>query len=248
MWCFFDESYPPEGGVTSVFACLMEEATVRRLDQILYKARMDHYGPKHAKDLKRELKGSALLSKNTFRIKAASGYSKNHELTAQVLDECAKSDPPILVFGSAVYGASDLLKKLDGDRLMTPVRDILNKVSVAGKQLQPNGRVNLVFDEQLGAQTEIAMQIRQFVSGVKLSNVSHYPLVSVSNVSPGIQLADIGAFILGKRAAGSLNFQPWLTRLKKLEWKGLVDGRQRWGVQRYDKATDGTFQIREKWQ
>jgi len=107
--------------------------------------------------------------------------------------------------------------------------------------------VNLVFDEKL-ADRDAAISIRRFVSGVELPNVSHYPLVGVSHVSPGIQLADIGAYILGRRAVGNKSFQVWLTRLRNLEWSGQVEGRGRMGIQRWDSLPGGQVKVRKKWE
>jgi len=107
--CFFDESYPPEGVVTSVLACLMRNETVRELDQIMYRARHTHFGKKHAHTLLYELKGKDLLSSASFRMAKKHGYSINHALVQDVLAGCAKAkeEHKILVFGAAVYGAGE---------------------------------------------------------------------------------------------------------------------------------------------
>jgi hypothetical protein len=105
----------------------------------------------------------------------------------------------------------------------------------------------VVFDEK-AADRDVSISLRRYVSGVKLPNVSHYPLVGVSHVSPGIQLADIGAFILGRRAAGDKRFNTWLTLLRSLEWSGFVDGYERTGIQRWDMLDDGRFRVRKRWE
>ena len=245
---FFDESYPPEGGVTSVIACLMRNETVRELDQIIYRARRTHFGQKHARDLRCELKGKELLSSNSFRMAAKHGYSINHALVQEVLAECteAQEEHNILVFGAAVYGAKDILKRVGEEKLAFPIVEVLRRVSTAAEELAAGRTVNLVFDEKL-ADRDAAIAIRRFVSGVKLPNVSHYPLVGVSHVSPGIQLADIGAYILGRRAAGDARFKVWLTRLRNLEWSGQVRGYNRMGIQRWDSLPDGRVRVRKTW-
>lgn len=251
MWCFFDESYPPEGGVTSVIACLMRNETVRELDQILYSARQTHFGRENARELRHELKGKDLLSSTSFRKAEKHGYSINHALVQDVLAKCATAtaDHKILIFGAAVYGvgAKDILKRVGKETLTFPIVEVLKRVSAAATELATGRIVNLVFDEKL-ADRDAAISIRRFVSGVKLPNVSHYPLVGVSHVSPGIQLADIGAYILGRRAVGDKRFQVWLTRLRNLEWSGQVDGRNRMGIQRWDSLPDGRAKVRKKWE
>jgi hypothetical protein len=124
--------------------------------------------------------------------------------------------------------------------------DILNKVSAAAEEFKDDWSVTLVFDEQL-AELETAISIRRFVSGVKLPNVSHYPLMGVSHVSPGVQLADIGAYVIGRRAADP-RFEKWLRMVRNLEWTGKVDGRNRPGIQRWDYSTDGKVTVRQKWE
>lgn len=248
MWCFFDESYPPECGVTSVIACLMRNETVRELDQIIYRAQRTHFGRKRARNLRYELKGRELLSANSFRMAERHGYSINHSLVQDVLADCAKAEEEhrILVFGAAVYGAQDILKRVGEEKLAFPIVEILRRVSVAARDLAAGRAVNLVFDEKL-ADRDASISIRRFVSGVKLPNVSHYPLVGVSHVSPGIQLADIGAYILGRRAAGDERFKVWLTRLRNLEWSGVVGKYNRMGIQRWDSLPDGRVTVRKRW-
>jgi len=154
---------------------------------------------------------------------------------------------PVLVFGAVVYGAQDILKQTGLRRLNYPFVELLRRVSAAASGLASDRSVNLVFDEKL-TDRDVAISIRRFVSGVRLPNVSHYPLVGVSHVSPGIQLADIGAYILGTRSVGDRRFTPWLTRLRNLEWSGQVNGRNRMGIQRWDALPDGIAKVRERWE
>ncbi len=88
----------------------------------------------------------------------------------------------------------------------------------------------------------MATAVKRFVSGVRLPNVSHYPLVGVSHVTPGIQLADICAFILGRRAVGDEKFSTWTDLLRPLEWSGTVNGYQRFGIQKW-QLDDGSGKL-----
>lgn len=247
MWCFFDESYPKEGGVTAISACLMSEATVRRLDLVMYRARRHHYNADHAKDLTLELKGQELLSRSAFKF-SASGDNRRLGIAGYVLDGCCEDrvNHPIHIFGAAVYGTHDVLKRIEHKRLASPVRDILDKVSAAARERDPHSRVNLVFDEQLGSMN-MAIAIRKFVAGVQLKNVSHFPLIGVSNVTPGIQLADIASFIIARHAIGDPAFGPWIDSLRRLEWTGQVDGYDRKGMQTWEKNGDGKIILRFRW-
>ncbi|MCC7423101.1 MAG: DUF3800 domain-containing protein [Planctomycetaceae bacterium] len=247
MWCFFDESYPAEGGVTAISACLMSEATVRRLDLVMYRARRRFYSTEHAKDMTKELKGQELLSNNAFKMEEKGDF-RRLGVARQVFERCCvdRGRHPIHLFGTAIYGAHDVLKEIDHKKLAFPVRDILDKVSCAAQKMKPNGRVNLVFDEQLGHR-DMAIAIRRFVAGVKLKNVSDYPLTGVSHVTPGIQLADMTAYVLARYAVGDPRFLEWMNRLRVLEWSGQVNGYDRRGFQTWEKNGDGKLVVRYRW-
>lgn len=173
----------------------------------------------------------------------------NHAVVNGVLGECANArrDHPIFVFGAVVYGAHDILKQVGLEKLNYPIVEVLRRISAAATDLASGRSVNLVFDEKL-ADRDVAISIRRFVSGVQLPNVSHYPLVGVSHVSPGIQLADVGAYILGRRAVGDRRFTPWLAKLRNLEWSGHVSGHSRMGIQRWDAMPDGHAKVRKRWE
>ncbi len=248
MWCFFDESYPDEGGVTSILCCLMKSETIEFLDKRIYLAKRKYWGEAQAKSLRTELKGSKLLSNNSFKMAEKHGSSRNFFVAQEILAECSNyaDEHPIKIFGCAVYGAQDLLKEINReDKLTFPIAEVLRGVSAAAQEIDGKRKVNLVFDEQL-SDLELAISTRRFVSGVGIPNISHYPLIAVSHVSPGLQLADIGAYILGRRAAGDHRFHVWLTRLKQLEWKGKVSGIDRWGIQRRDISELGVT-VRKRW-
>lgn len=249
MWCFLDESYPPEGNVTAVVACLMQSATVRRLDREMFLARRNRLGEGHARDLKRELKGQWLLSNQSFKLLAKYGHSTNQDLVNDVLNASfiIRSQHPIYLFGAVVRGARDLLTNPGGTQLAKPLVQILRRVSRAAIRLNPKDRVNLVFDEQIGTRADVSIRARRFISGVRLPNVSHYPLSSVSNVSPGIQLADIGAYILGRRGACDHRFDVWMARLRRLEWRETVHGRHTSGIMFFNREENGSFSKCRAW-
>lgn len=248
MWCFFDESYPNGCDVTSVVACLMKNEAVEPLNHILYRAQHAHFGSAHARDLQMEVKGSKLLSNYAFRMAEQHGHSCNLEAAKDILRDCARlrDDQLIQFFGSVIYGEKDILKKISQHQLAYPLVEMLKRISFAADRLSPSRSVSLVFDEQLAA-LDASIAIRRFVAGRRLSNVSHYPLIAVSNVSPGIQLADLGAFILGRRAAGDARFEPWVSRLRRFTWKGEIDGRTRFGIKRWDSDGAGKVRLRRTW-
>jgi hypothetical protein len=249
VWCFFDESYPNGCDVACVVACLMNDAALERVDQILYRARHSHFGSKNAKDLLHEIKGSELLSNYAFKMHEKYGHSCNLEASKDILRECSLLSGPltIRVFGAAVYGEREILKRVAQQKLAYPLAEMLKRISFAATEASCSRPVSLVFDEKL-TDRDVSISIRRFVAGINLPNVSHFPLISVSNVSPGIQLADLGAFILGRRAAGDARFVQWLARLKGMEWKGFINGRERFGIKRWDSDGAGIVRLRRRWE
>lgn len=251
MWCFFDESYPDgNSNVTALSACLMHFGSVPILDRILYTARKRHFGMANAKDLHAELKGNQLFSNNSFKMAAKFGSSTNLEAATTVFEKCMEHQKrhPILVFGAVAYGEKSILKQLGSKKLSKPVADILDKVSSAATQMSLRGTVNLVFDSQIcGDEHNIAASVRRFVAGVRLSNVSPYPLVGVSHVSPGIQFADMCAYLLARTACGDTRLPPWYDRMCQLEWHGTVNGFNRNGIQAWEKRDGVGFVVKKNW-
>ncbi len=246
MWCFFDESYPSDRDVTAIVACLMQSRTVRVLDKLLYEARREFFGQDHARDLTQELKGKDLLSNYAIKMQTKHGQSRNLEFVDRVLNGCnglRHTENRIYLFSAVIYGAREMLTKVQNPKLDKPIARMLDHVSAAACRINPKDRVNLVFDEQLGTRAAVSIRTRRFVAGVALRNVSHFPLSGVSNVIPGIQLADIGAAIVGKRAAGDKRFDVWVNKLNVLTWRGHVDGKLRKSLMFFEKI-DGVIRHR----
>jgi hypothetical protein len=250
MWCFLDESIPDEGGATVIAGCLMQTRTIRRLDRELFVIRRDRFGDAHARDLTKEIKGQTLLSKQSFKMADRHGQSINHNVAADIFNVCTRmrGRHPIHIVGSVVYGTERLLTEATGPRLQRPLTHILNAISDAACRINPNDRVNLVFDEQLGIRAGIAARARQFISGVDLPNVSHFPLSAVSHVTPGLQLADLCAYILGRQAMGDARFGVWMSRVRGHVWVGRNgNGFRRSGIAIFEQLPSGEIARRPCW-
>jgi hypothetical protein len=228
---------------------MMRTETIPRLDRILYAAQHRHFGSEQAKAMDREIKGSQLLANNSFKMLQKYGYSSNLEVAKDIFRDCSSlsDNHAVRIFGAAIWGEKDVLKKVHEGKLNFPLVELLKRVSAACKEMEPSRTVHLVFDESL-ADRDISISICRFIKGVGLGNVSHYPMNGVSHVTPGIQLADIGAYILGRRAVGDVRFKPWLSTLRNLEWTGIVDGRYRMGIQRWDSDGTATVRVRKYWE
>lgn len=227
----------------------MKDETARRLRRVLYGFRRKYYGVENARDLRRELKGNELLSRQSFRLaRKLRAMPNNHAVVREIFawSERQSEEHPILAFGSVVYGPDPHLRVMEPRRLDLPFRDLIEKVSCAAAPYKRR-RVHLVFDQRFGADNSIAIGIQNFLSGMRVANIYPFPLFGVSHVMPGLQIADIVSHILGRRAVGDQRIMPWWRHLLKLQWKGKVREYDRWGFQRYNALADGTFRIRRQW-
>lgn len=251
MRCYFDESW--QESVTGLrigvlFGLLLDKAISCNLDNLLYQVRKKYYGKTQAKNRNSELKGNLLLSNQTFQIAARNPNVMpiNHCIAMEIISWCILSTDA-KVFASIVYGPDPHLKCMDPKHLELPFSDLCVKISQAASEIKPDHEVSLVFDQRLGAQKNIAISIYNFIGGSGLDNLNSHPYFGVSNVDPGIQVADIFAYIVGKRALKDQKFIHWYERIKKLQWSGKISGKKRWGFQRYDAQSDGSFNIRKGW-
>lgn len=254
MRCYFDETWQNAGGglrVGVIFGLLIKKDLISRLDNSLYGVRKKYYDKEHAKDKNRELKGSKLLSNSIFRIAAKNPnvMPLNHCIVMEIISWCEKLPESLTpkVFASIVYGTDPHLECLDPKRLDLPFRDLCEKISVAASEIDKKGSVTFIFDERWGAQTGIAISIYNFISGVGVKNLNPSPYFAVSNVEPGVQVADIFAYIVGKRAIKDQRFIEWYKKLLPFQWKGIVENKKRWGFQRYDAVGGDQYKIRKKW-
>lgn len=254
MRCYFDESWQTIDSdlrVGIIFGLLINKKLISQLDNFLYRIRKKYYGKEHAKDKNRELKGNRLLSNRIFRIanKNPGVMPINHCVVMEIISWCNNLPSNIApkVFASFVYGTDPHLRCLDTKRLDLPFMDICIKISRAASEIDKDGFVTLIFDERWGAQSGIAIAIYNFIRGVGVQNINPTPYFAVSNVDPGVQLADIFAYIAVKRAAKDTRFKKWYNNISTLQWKGTIDNKKRWGFQRYEIIEEGKYKIRKGW-
>ena len=259
MWCFFDESWSvrPDGQRVGVlFALTMPYRSLRRLDATLYAIRKKYYDARykdgHAKDYERELKGKELLSAWTFRLLAKNKGEPpvNHCVAREILSwlGAERARLKLDAFAMVVYGADPRLACVEPRKLELPYRELLHRISVCSRQRGPRSVTTLVFDSREVVQKPNAIALRNFIAGTQIDNINPCPYFAVSNVEPAIQVADICAYIVGKRAAGNRWFiTPWYEALKRFQWSGLVNGVRWYGFRRYDQTGPQEFRIRQSW-
>jgi hypothetical protein len=82
-----------------------------------------------------------------------------------------------------------------------------------------------------------------------LPNVECYPYFAVSNVSPGVQFADVFAYLLSKRIQKKPGMMGLYNDMKKLCWESQ-DMPKKYGLTRFDEKFNGGKAIyirRAKW-
>ena len=244
MWCFIDESWPESSGekVGTLAAALGNKEDFDDLGRFLYKVRKKYYGEANARDLRSELKGTHLFSNQSFK-QHADGYSKNLSLAREVIEWLCNSK--IRLVGICVYG--DLRPPLLSPNikvLSTPFRELCVRIL---SHVPNHALGHLVFDQRLGAQEDISISVHNYLAGIpEDQRLNPHPLIGVSNVWPGLQLADIAAHILGRHAMGDKRFDFYYRKIIKVQTDGKDHHNQRvFGFMRLQWKGDDNFIIRK---
>jgi len=105
----------------------------------------------------------------------------------------------------------------------------------------------LVFDQRLGAQEDISIAICHYLAGIRdQGKLIPHPCVGVSNVWPGLQLADIAAHILGRYATGDARFDSWYRLLTPLQVDGYDhQGKHVFGLMRLQWEGGNRYVVRK---
>ena len=218
MWCFIDESWHkgPSEQIGVLAAAVGPRRDFDELGRFLFRIRRKYYGEQNARDLRSELKGANLFSNFSFR-QHERGYSKNLSVAREAIEWTGTTD--IRFVGVCIYGNTD-------PPLLTPNLKVLSapfrELCVRVLSHVPDDRsAQLVFDQRLGAQEQISIAVHNYLAGIKDNRKLHpIPLIGVSNVCPGLQLADLAAYILGKYSAGDARFDSWYRKIGRLQTQG----------------------------
>jgi len=218
MWCFIDESWQ-EGGkehIGVLAAAVGSQTDFELLGRHLYQVRKKYYNEENARDLRSELKGKDLFSNHSFKM-LESGYSKNLSVAREVIEWINHSG--IRLAGITIYGETKPpLLSPNLKSLSTPFRELCVRISACLADHQPG---QLIFDQRLGAQEEISISVHNYLAGIREGQrLIPHPLIGVSNVWPGLQLADIVAHILGKYALGDKRFAFYYNKIKQAQIEG----------------------------
>jgi hypothetical protein len=243
MWCFIDESWPESGSekVGILAAVLGRKEDFDDLGRFFYKVRKKYYGEDNARDLRSELKGSNLFSNQSFKPRPE-GYSKNLSLAREVIEWLGTSN--IRLVGICIYGdARPPLLSPDLKLLSTPFRELCVRIL---SHIPDHALGHMVFDQRLGAQEDISISVHNYLAGIRENHrLNPHPLIGVSNVWPGLQLADIVAHVLGRHALGDRRFDFFYRKLIKVQTDGKDHRNQRvFGFMRLQWRGDDNFTMR----
>lgn len=257
MWFFVDESWSPDEykpcfGV--LLGILVKESQLHLLDKFLYEIRKKYFGKENAKDKEKDLKGKLLLANQILaKYKHGQVIPNNVCIVKEILSLPIHHEKfYIKVFASTVFREDEKKPALlspNAKRLSRPFKELIENVSCAAKEEMPKSKVNLVFDQRLGAQQGIAISIHNFIGGMDLSNISKYPYFAVSNVSPGVQVADIFAYLLSKRAQKRGEIMSLYRDMCKLQWTSSGNPKQ-YGLRMFNERGTGddlTHTVRKGW-
>lgn len=252
MWCFFDESWPGsrKNELLVIAGILVNEEILNDLDGLLYQVRSKYYGKEHAKNASFELKGKDLLSNSSFRLLSRGDipYVKNHAVVKDILGwlikerEDKKSNNYIRVFASVVYGDNPQLLCPDTRKIPWPYRILCRNISTAVANTYPSRRAILIYDQRFQTQTELAITLRQFNQALKVPNIHPVPYFGVSHAVPALQISDIIVYIIARYFNGDDRFLPFYELVKRLQWSGVVGGKNFFGINSWRELADGRYE------
>ena len=210
-WCFIDESWhdTPNEHIGVLAAVVCTWSTHETLAREIYRVRRKYYPEEQARDKTHELKGKDLFSNNSFKHEGH-GYSKNLTIARELLQFARRND--IHVAATTVYCKEDRPPLLSPEpkKLAPPFRELCKRLIA---HLPDKSHAVLVSDQRLNAQDGISIAIHNYLAGLQneqhLSRIRNLPLIAISNVCAGLQMADIVAYIVGRYSTGDNRIAPW---------------------------------------
>jgi len=259
MWFFVDESWSPDG-VSPAFGLLsgilVKESTLPNLENFLFNIRKKYYGADHAKDYRHDIKGKELLSNQMLKLWTKNGSMPNNMCIAKEMLTFSSINKELYFksFASFVFSENaskpDLLSP-DPKNLSTPIRTLIKNVAEAAWAEDKEKQVKLVFDQRLGSQESLAISMKHFIAGTKQINIHPYPYFAVSNISPGVQFADVFAYLLAKEAQGVKDLHTFYTLWRETQWQseegpsGKRYGLNSWNE--YKENGERFYTVRRTW-
>ncbi len=230
MLVFVDESYrkPQEPNAKSTFsAALIHEQRYRELDTKLFELKRFFWKVENSYDF--ELKGRDLLSERAVNL------PENWEFISQLIFLC--KEVGAVLFAVVQHGTLTLAS--ESNRLPNLYRALLRRVNTFMQEKFPHDRAVFFFDG-IDHQTnrKVAVSFNNFMQrhhwGRAYQNVIPTPFFCDSEVSPGIQLADVLAYCVNERYVGRRGYlEEYFKQFRELafNYQNPDENSSLWGFQ-----------------
>jgi hypothetical protein len=176
-----------------------------------------------------EIKGKELLKNYLFKLEAKGIESKGLNLVREILSYMKSLG--IQAFASIVFSTQEIdLACADVYQLERPFRFLFERIDMFMKETYPGFMAKIIFDDRgLQFNTKLSKSISNFFhksgEGQSYDTIIKVPFFAISSENIGVQMADIGAHILGSRFTGDKKKAEFFRKLKELEFisRTLID-------------------------
>jgi len=230
MLFFIDESWQStcnkkyKAGVLS--AIQIKSHDFNECSSYIYALKIKHLGTKYSNT---EIKGKELLKNYLFKLESQGIESKGLNFVRDTLNYMKVLG--IRCFASIVFSEEEIdLACADVHQLERPFRFLFERIDMFMKENYPGLMAKLIFDDRgLQFNTELSKSISNFFhksgAGQSFDTIIKVPFFAMSSENIGVQMADIGAYILGSRFTGDKKKIEFFRKLKELEFisRALVD-------------------------
>lgn len=193
-----------------------------------------------------ELKGKELLKNWLFKLEAKGIKSVGLSLARDIIDYIASRG--VQFFASVVLSTEEIdLACADATQLERPFFFLCERIDLFMKENHPGLMAKMIFDDRgLQCNENISKAISNFFHrsrvGQSFDHIIKVPFFAISSENTGIQIADIGAYILGSRFAGDRKKMEFFQKIKNLQFRS----RTTVNVNGHNKPIRGIKVVKEK--
>lgn len=185
----------------------------------IYNLKLKHMGYKYGTN---EVKGKDLLKNYLFKLEEKGIESKLLNLTREILEYMRTSG--VLLFASIVLSKKEVdLACADVNQLERPFFFLFERINLFMKENHPGLMAKLVFDDRgVQCNNNISKSVSNFFHkcrvGQSFDAIVRVPFFAISSENVGIQLADLGAHVLGARFTGDKKKSEFFQKVKNLQF------------------------------
>ncbi len=237
MLVFVDESWQTNTKgikVASLAGVAMPEETYNEFARRIFNIKRHRF--EIAEMTEAELKGDSLLKRFAFKCREKYGYSRNLSCVEDVFQLCTELGH--LAFATITAHPRHMTLTAGTQRLLTtPYSYLMERIDRCMMERFPGRMAKILFDSRgLGTDEPLAVAFSNFLFrssvGQQYARILATPFFVVSRLTPGIQVADVFAYIAAQVLDGRSECQPYYQRLQDLQWES--NDRKMWGI-RYVK-------------